>query len=169
MYKILLLVVPFILLTGCATINNAESDINSCKRYVPIIEDNFMVILAMTMTERAYASYSIGMSELIILENLKNDFKDYYEQDVIGNALNRELDRGKSCKEAFYFANSWNDNSLKKLFHSFALSAMASGQKMMLHSPVEKTNALKIIDEIPINAIKNRDIREKKLENFLKT
>jgi len=168
MNKILLLVVPFILLTGCATMNNAESDKNSCKRYVPITENSFKVILATTMIERAYASYSIGMSELIILENLKNDFEYYYEKDAIGEVLNRELDRGKSCEEAFYLANSWGDNyslgdtKLKKMFHDFALLAMASGQKRMLHSKLEKTNALKIIDETPINAIKNKDMKQTK-------
>ena len=146
--------------------NIEKTDINSCKRYIPITEDNFRVILMMTMSDKAYASYSIGMSELIILHGLKNDFEDYYKANIIGEHFNNALDRGKSCKEAYNEAYLLSENSLNSLFHNFTLSAMAEGQKMMLNNPAKKTDAMKIINQMPIDAIKNTDVREKKFKEF---
>lgn len=154
--KKIIIFFSILILSGCATQqpNNIENE--KCDRYEPMTECNFRVALLMAMTEKTYAGYSLGLSELVILQTLKDDFQFYYVGHSIGEVKNSSLDIGKSCNEsriaAYRLEKEFNSN-----FRELALSSMKEGQKMMINYKLSTHGAKKIIDKNPLVAIKDAD------------
>ena len=157
MQKLITVTLFLMLVSACSTSHRGDH-INDkpCKRYVPMTEANFTVVLIFAMTEKAYAGYSLGYSELVILQTLKDDFKFWYFNHAIGDTRNSALDMGMSCNRAAILSNT-NDDNFNSTFHDLALSSMKEGQKKMIKYPASKVYAEKIIDEHPLDAIKNAD------------
>lgn len=165
--KLLMITIIAVFISGCIVSNRRNEDIQECKRYTPITEGEFRISIFLAMTEKAYAGYSLGYSELIILQTLKDDFQFWYVSHAIGDAKNHALETGLSCTEALRIAYS-NEDKLKKNFIDYAISAMKDGQKKMLKYPATKSHAEKIINEHPPTAIRNSDINYRKDAEVLK-
>lgn len=148
-------------LSGCRA-SHRDNRINdsNCKRYTPMTTSDFLFVLLHAMVEKAYAAYTLGYSELNILQMIKDDFQGLYVHDAIGESINSSIDNGLSCDRALLIAYA-NENHLKKLFHDIALSAMSSGQMKIIqsHGPADKAYAIEIMNMHPQTAIKNTEKR----------
>lgn len=165
MKKLLMIVLIILITSGCATTNKVYNA--ACKRYVPMTEGDFRIALFRAMIEKSYAGYSLGLSELVILQTLKDDFQFYYVSHALGDAKNSALDSGRSCSEALNSAYS-NESYFNSIFQEHALSAMKEGQIMMIKQPAQAAYANKILSEHPVGAIKNADKRYREEVEFLK-
>lgn len=158
MKKILIVLIYTLALSGCAAQNTNIMKGQECKRFIPMTKCGFRVAIIMAMTETAYAAYSLGLSELVIMQTLKDDFQFYYVNHSIGDTKNFSLDRGASCDEARNLAYSL-ENSFYSNFRELALSSMKEGQKKMINTTLSPKGAKQIIDKQPLDAIKDADFK----------
>jgi len=160
MKKMVCLLFVLSVLSSCAApIKESKLPDSTCKRYEPMTTSDFRIALLDAMIERAYAAYSLGYSELIILQTLKDDFQFWYINHVTGEAINSSIDAGLSCNNALRIAYA-NKNDNEKHFQDFALSAMKLGQKRMVEgSPDSKEHAKEVMNMHPPTAIINADKR----------
>ena len=131
---------------GCATNGGIKQDeAVKCERYVEKTQYYFGVVLARAMENKAYAAYSLGYSDILTLQLLKDDYKFYYVDFKMGSDLNMNLDRGYTCAKAKRMAYSKEDFYLNG-FQEFALSSMKDGRRRSLQYPLDKKYALDIIN-----------------------
>ncbi len=152
----LILSINIIICAGCVTSDHGKKSNDACKRYTPITKNEFTLALLEAMTKKAYAAYSLGLSELVITQTLKDDFEKWYLNHIIGDSINTMLDMGESCSFARKVSYS-NANNYRSNFRDLSLSAMAMGQKKMVSSKAESTNANNILSRHPLQAIKEAD------------